>query len=79
MYAILTYQILPFQGHAGKLSQQFAFLHPHPHTQHTLLQLQKKGYTFSKYRYESTLVKMPRCWKSHVTAHCNMFHSYHAR
>ena len=20
---------------------------------------------------ESTLVKMPHCWKSHVTAHCN--------
>ena len=26
----------------------------------------KGGYTGSS---ESTLVKMPRCWKSHVTAH----------
>ena len=36
-------------------------------TEHNLEFLRfKRGYTGSS---ESTLVKMPHCWKSHVTAH----------
>ena len=45
-------------------------------TEHLLEFLSLKGgFTGSS---ESTLVKMPQCWKSHVTAHTNQFSIFHA-